>query len=343
MLNGQSGQDKKFQDVIRKELPKKENFSTAYGQKPFSKYESLAPYELSNPVDAGVVGTAFDYLGRVMIAQMLEKNKEYAVLELKALLGLERIEKKISKYDFKLLQDKYINVLVDFIDFVYSNYSSIPNAIIEKCKQEEWNAWVKYMDRCRYSSYKPLVDVENLIQGAYYFAKLEQVYRTGGMLPEDGIRSLISNPSDEVVKDISNLCKVFKERFIKGGLVQSDSVVIFNPSFGIASYACGGADADVYIDGVLYDFKTSKNVGYSWQETAQLVMYYYLNEIASFVVDSKLPAKLSGYPIDRLAFYKARYGEIEYIDTDYFESQAAEENFNEISDLLLQRLNNRML
>lgn len=127
--------------------------------------------------------------------------------------------------------------------------------------------------------------------------------------------------------------------------MHTDSVEIFNPSFGIASYACGGADADVYVDGVLYDFKTSKKNGYNWKETAQLVMYYYLNKIASSLEEPNMPeapAQLAEYKIFKLAFYKARFGEIEYFDTEYFDDEEAEENFNEISDLLLKRLKNRM-
>ena len=345
MLTGQSQSDKVFQNTIKKNLPKKEDFSIVYGQIPFSNYEVLAPYELSNPADAGIVGTTFDYLARAMIAQTLEKHKEDSLLGLKALNGLERITKKISKEELKLLRNKYIEALVNFFDYIYSDYAPLPDNIFEKCNQEEFEAWKKYLDKALYDSYEPCSNVDRLISGAYYFAKLEQVYRTGGMLPENGISSLLKEPSEDLVQDISNLCKVFKERFIESGLVNSDSVVIFNPSFGIASYACGGADADVYIDGVLYDFKTSKKVGYNWQDVAQMVMYYYLNEIVSTMADTELPevpAQLKEYRILKLAFYKARYGEIEYFDTDYFDSKEAEDNFNEISDLLLHRLNSRM-
>lgn len=344
ILTGSSEADKAIQAVIRRNLPQKKDFSTAYGQTPFSKYEMLAPYELSNPADAGIVGTAFDYLARVMIAQPLEMNKEDSLLGLKALIGIERIAKKINEKELKVLRNKYIDVLVDFIDYVYSNYALLPNNIIEKCRQEEFQAWSKYVHKASFSSFKPNTDINKLIQGAYYFAKLEQVYRTGGMLPENGISSLIEGPSKELITDLSNLCSVFKERFIEGGLVKPNSVVIFNPSFGIASYACGGADADVYVDGVLYDLKTSKKTGYSWQEVAQLVMYYYLNEIVSSIEEPDMPeapAQLAEYKIFKLAFYKARFGEIEYFDIEYFDSKEAEENFEEISDLLLNRLKKR--
>lgn len=296
---------------------------------------------MSNSADAGIVGAAFDYLARAMIAQPLEENKEESFLGLKALIGLERIEKKISEEESMLLRNKYVENLVNFIDYLYSNYALIPKNVIEKCRKGEAKAWLAFLEKCSLSSYEPCTDIERLISGAYYFAKLEQVYRTGGLLPESGISSLIKEPNEELVQDLSNLCKVFKERFIEGGFVNSDSVVIFNPSFGIASYACGGADADVYIDGILYDFKTSKKEGYSWKETAQLVMYYYLNKIVSTIEKNDLPglpAQLVEYKISKLAFYKARFGEIEYLDTGYFESKEAEDNFNEISDLLLTRL-----
>lgn len=345
MLTGTNEADKTFQNIIKKNLPNKEDFSTVYGQMPFSKYEVLAPYELTNPSYASIVGTAFDYLARVMIAQPLEKNKEGSFLGLKALVGLERIAKKITNEQLELLQNKYTKVLVEFIDYVYSNYAPLPSTIFEKCRQEEFDAFSKYLKNCSSNSYEPCTDVNRLISGACYFAKLEQIYRSGGMLPEQGVDSLIEAPNEEIIRDISNLCKVFKERFVEAGLVQPNSVVIFNPSFGIASYACGGADADVYVDGVLYDFKTSKKNGYIWQEPAQLVMYYYLNEIASSIEEpdlTEIPAQLAEYEIYKLALYKARYGEIEYFDTDYFNSKTAEDNFNEIADLLLERLKGKM-
>lgn len=341
ILTGKGEFDRAMQEVIKKNLPSKEDFSAAYSEVAFTKYEVLAPYELSKPSDASVVGTAFDYLARIMIAQPLEENKEYSILGLKALAGLKRIEKRLDEKDARTLRDRYIEVLITFIDYVYSNFAPLPKKIIEKCRQEELEAWTKYLSISQFSSHVPCTNVDELIEGAYYYAKLEQAYRTGGMLPEDGIRSFVCGPSEEVYRDISNLCHVFAERFMDAGFVHSDSVVIFNPSFGIASYACGGADADVYIDGVLYDFKTSKNTGYSWQETAQLVMYYYLNEIVASIDEPDMPeaaAQLAEYSILKLAFYKARFGEIEYLDTNYFDTEEAEDNFNEISDLLLERL-----
>ena len=40
ILTGSSELDKEIQNSIRKNLPKKDDFATAYGQIPFSKYPS---------------------------------------------------------------------------------------------------------------------------------------------------------------------------------------------------------------------------------------------------------------------------------------------------------------
>ncbi|WP_191565976.1 hypothetical protein [Metabacillus idriensis] len=68
-------------------------------------------------------------------------------------------------------------------------------------------------------------------------------------------------------------CEVFIERFMLPHVITPKSNVVFNPHFGIASKSCGGADADIYVDGTLYDFKTSKLTGYRWKEIAQIFSY----------------------------------------------------------------------
>ncbi len=239
----------------------------------------------------------------------------------------------------------HIKVLTDFIDYIYSNNALLPDStwIFNKSSQEEYEAWSTYINRCLVSEYKPIDNIEQLLQGACFFAKLENIYRTGGVLPEKGFQDILSIPSEEIIQDLRNLCILFKKQFINKGIVQPSSIVIFNPSFGIGSLVCGGADADIYIDGNLFDFKTGKKTGYTWQEIAQIVMYYYLNEIASYVDKTRIPAQLKDYKIINIAFYRARYGEIEYCSTEILESKRSREYFEKISNHLLDKLKNRML
>lgn len=71
-------------------------------------------------------------------------------------------------------------------------------------------------------------------------------------------------------------------------MVSSESVVVYNPSFGGASVICGGADAD-------------------------------------------MDNKLNNFEIHRIAFYRARFGEIEYVDVNVNDCK---EIINEFAEIL---------
>lgn len=80
-------------------------------------------------------------------------------------------------------------------------------------------------------------------------------------------------------------------------------------------------DGDIIIDGTLFDFKSEKNVGFKWQEVAQLLGYFLLNEIPLDVSNAGdiyfTDHSYHHLEINRIAFYRARYGEIEYIDLSF--------------------------
>ena len=112
---------------------------------------------------------------------------------------------------------------------------------IEKCKlfvNGEWN-------------------IEELIDISVLFAKLEQVFRRS-LLPFQVDIDLDLTAEEEICSELKNLVTVFYNTMIKSGIVKENSKVIYNPIFGQASRSCGGADADIYIDGTLYDFKCTK-------------------------------------------------------------------------------------
>ena len=100
MLKGSKERDKAFQELIKPVLPGKSMFKTLSGETAFSKYELVCPYCLNNSHEASLVGTAFDYLARAMIARTITNNKEYAIIDLKAATGLKRIENRVDKTVF---------------------------------------------------------------------------------------------------------------------------------------------------------------------------------------------------------------------------------------------------
>ncbi|MGG0029232.1 hypothetical protein ABEX92_15355 [Bacillus safensis subsp. osmophilus] len=77
-----------------------------------------------------------------------------------------------------------------------------------------------------------------------------------------------------LTNELTGLMKTFEEKFIDRGFVKTDSKVVFNPHFGIASLLVDGADADILVDDVLYDFKVVKDVGYKSADVLQLTGYY---------------------------------------------------------------------
>ena len=295
MLSGKEDHLKEFQNIIRFRIPKKSDFFTLSNNNAFSKkeYRSRAPYVLKNQYNASVVGIAFDYLARIMIARVLGN-----------------IEDKEGAYK-NLIAEKGLNI----ISKVLKNHKETMSKIIIKYEK----SLLKIENYVR--NEKP---VKDLIPIAYFFAKLEQTYRSG-IPPIDIKESLLGEPSSDITADLANICNVFQSEFIDKGLVTFNSKVIFNPNFGAASMLVGGADGDIYIDGVLYDFKTTKYVGYKWKEIAQLLGYFYLNQLSKEMKRLGVPYPEDEMTIETVAFYKARYGEIEAFDVSAYDSNFIKE------------------
>lgn len=160
----------------------------------------------------------------------------------------------------------------------------------------------------------------------------------------NSILNLFTRFDKNLIDELNNIFIQFREHFVKN-IIKEDSIVVFNPSFGKASRLVGGADADIYIDDVLYDFKTTKNYGYSGKDISQIIGYFLLKSI-----DEKYPTakneyfkeepSLLHYDINRLAFYKARFGEIEYLDTSYLNNFNKKKLIGDFEDLL-KRINPR--
>ncbi len=274
MLQGNTDLEKEFQAILKEIIPSKKEFFTPSGKTAFSKeYNLIVPYNLIVTYDSSVVGTAFDYIARFMIAKKLNKINEVKE-RMNAQKGLEIVDRFTDK--------------------------SISNSVRKK-----YNKNMKKVDSFLSSKNK---SPKSIIHSSTFLARLEHINRSG-MLPSDIETSLLSDEKYEIIYELSNMVELFEEKILHR-LVKTNSEVVFNPHFGIASAMCGGADADIYIDGILYDFKSSKEFGYRWQDIAQLIGYYLLDQISKKHADEN--NMLYKHKIDAVAFYKARYGEIEY-------------------------------
>ncbi len=289
LLKGSKPKEKEFQAILREIIPDKKSFKTSSGKEAFSKteYEDLVPYTLVKSYNSTVIGTAFDYLARIMLARVVKKNREESYTGITA--------------------EKGLIVLSGFL----TNHRSIESEIEKR--------FAKAIKKLKtFSENKK--DIKELILDVCFLAKLEQIFRS--RMPPTNLleKTFFNDPDDEVIKDLEQLCDVFQEKFLPAS-VSPNSEIIYNPHFGVSSAFVGGADGDIIIDGTLYDFKSGRNIGYKWQEAAQLVGYFLLNEISLDVknADDFTDDSYEHLEINRIAFYRARYGEIEYIDLTYFD------------------------
>lgn len=138
-----------------------------------------------------------------------------------------------------------------------------------------------------------------------FFATLEHFVRCG-KISRDTLH--IDDVSKSISNDLKNLVRGFRKEFI-GKYVNQDSMVVFNPTFRCFN----GGDADIFIDGTLYDFKTSKSLGYKGSEVAQVWAYFLLHEIDKENIEIDL---FSRSEIKRIGIYKARCADVDYVDID---------------------------
>lgn len=297
LITGKSQTAINLQTTLRDIIPKRNEFYTYTGNDAFSSnYITRVPNNLTNVYHSSVVGTAFDYLARLIIAQNISITDEVWI-DSASEKGLKILHHGLSSKQRSHLTKKYERGQMIAKKFV---------TLKSKLSDE-------------------------LINHSAYLARLEHVFRSG-KLPMDIEKSLFNNEEDEIIRELIGMCEVFESEFMHSNIVNDESDVVFNPTFGLGSRACGGADADVFIDGVLYDFKTTKHTGYKWQDISQLFGYYFLDEIAKKFDDPH--ASLSGKKIKRLAFYKARFGEFEVINLDSFDQRDLARTRDQIASIL---------
>ncbi len=86
------------------------------------------------------------------------------------------------------------------------------------------------------------------MEEAIYLAQLDGVVRLGFIYPNLG------DAAREDVRDLNKLLSIFNPAQFR-----AKDICLLNPIFGKASHLIGGADADLCIDGMLIDIKTTKN------------------------------------------------------------------------------------
>ena len=258
----------KVKAVLKEISPSKTSFFTNSGLPAFSKdARMMVPYNLGSKMDAILVGIAADYLFRFVVARTINVGKESVLRDLVAEDGLALLPKAINKTQLQTLVNEGRQLVRRYI----------------------WGE---------------LVDEKLLAIFVFHLSYLE-LYRRSGQLP-DRIEDIIERNDTTVINELLELTKVFKQTFIDSGLVRHDSDVVFNPHFGKWGALCGGADADIYIDGTLYDFKCTQKVYSDWTEIGQVYGYYCLFQLCR--EDTDKDVAWIEKSLEAIAIYKGRYG-----------------------------------
>lgn len=259
--------------LIKSVIPNKNDFITNTGAKAFfSKQVILAPYKLSKPWEAALVGMASDYMFRFVVGKNIHKNKDKSYSDLVAHRGLLSLKDNNELYSqAEIKYNESINIIQRFVE----DGDELSTQILEV---------------------------------AIFLSKLEQIGR--GNINENSYLNLLQPVNNVIITDLQNIVDVFQNVFIGSGLIKPTSDVVFNPHFGNMMALCGGADADIFIDNTLYDFKCTKSNGYHWDEIGQIMSYYFLNCLCQ---DEPFHNGVDLYykSIDAIAIYHARFGIIE--------------------------------
>src|SRR5574344_328483 len=266
----------KFTRYLMNTRPKTELYKTVSHRRPFSSdYILKVPSNFCDRSYASVVGSAFDYLARFLIARKSKLYKMQVTFNLKAFEGIEYFDKSLREKYYERYKEE-ITKVVHFINYI------------------------------------PDVGLSDVILASCFFARLEHNARTS-WIPNAKQIKFIEAESAEIIKDLMSLSIVFESEFLRR-IVRENSIIYYNPKFGDCSKFLSGADADIYIDGVLYDFKTSKSFLAKKEDETQLWQYFVFDKASK--LDSDTTSTLYNKEIKALAIYRARYGEIEYLKVD---------------------------
>lgn len=240
---------------------------------------------------------------------------------------------------------KYIYNGNDFFNNFIPNNNYVEENIIQIYGNNEENKSVfrKKYQKCieiidNYINNRKQYSLKGIIRVCFFLSNIEEIYRNGTMYWTD-IIYLFPNDTwnrynQDIIDEISKMVNVFEEKFINSGLVKKDSLVIFNPTFS-ETPVIGKADADIFIDGTLYDFKTNKSPIYytqynNWDKDFKQIYGYYL--LLQMSNKRNIETSFNNEQITRLAFYKARFGEIEYIDISKISQQELEDSISKINN-----------
>ncbi|NNH78724.1 hypothetical protein HLH17_13905 [Acinetobacter sp. ANC 5380] len=289
---------KEFKEIVKTIAPQKLDFKTYSGVPAFSKYDVICENILSNSYDASLVGTAFDYLAKLICANHTNtkfRAEDFERSEINSFLAESKNKSILTLY--KKTQDH-----LDFLLATPSDHFHID---------------------------------QDLINEIILISKLENLWKSGVL--SLARKKDILGPSDPTVyNDINALAKCFYDVLIRYNIIQPESLITYMPNYSRNVYiALGGIDADICIDGTLFDFKSTKNHGFMIKDSLQITSYYVFYLIDLIMSNPEKPkTNMRRHKIERIALYKSRFGQIEYFDVNNISERDLKYVITELNKIL---------
>ena len=255
----------------------RDRFRQQFNKPPLAADKDLLAPPLSNRYS--LVATAFDYLLRFYAKRL---NPDAVETQWVA-------ENCLTQPLSPLLVDAIIHIDTGgtIVSYTETKLTKRAKQIIEQAK-------------ANYSAYLRSGRItDDLFKSALCLGQLDPIYRTG-FIDEN-----MGNVQDEDIEDLRKLLSIVDPKLFK-----AQHLCMLNPTFGEASHLVGGADADLLIDDLLIDVKTTRKLDFQTTFFHQLMAYVVLHEIAG-VGDLKPKP-----PVTKAGIYFARHAHLHVFQLD---------------------------
>jgi len=214
-----------------------------------------------------LIGTAFDYLMRFFIKRL---NPKATTQEWVAESSIETMKKLGFAFDSQ------------------RKLTPINSNLLEKADGMLSQAKIAYSDYTKSGKMN-----DEVIKCTIVLAQLDTYFRAGIINEDFGV-------VDE--GDVTDLRKLIS--IVNPDSFKAKELCLLNPTFGEASDLIGGADADLVIDNLLIDIKTTTQLEFKREHFNEIMGYYTLYKLGG-IPDAPIEPK-----IENLGIYYSRYGEL---------------------------------
>lgn len=268
----------KLRECIRDRTPGRSSFVSSTGLPPFSRdIPLLVPGSTSTTYDTALVGEISDYAFCLDILRFVERNRE-------AVFG--HFFEPVQRNAEHIIRSEPTRWRAHQREF---------DALLEGCRSYIFGADIPMAQLIRYA---------DQLNKLCHYHQVHPDYRPR-------FWETFSQPCDpKVEEDTAELIRVFRETFLAGGVLRKDSVIALHPTLALRTAPMG--IPDLYADGIIYDFKSNKKMGYNWTEAAQVYCYHMLHELYLRFEPEELERTLiPPEPLRGIALYFSRYGDLE--------------------------------